>query len=504
MHPMTTSDLFLLLKELGLPADLKPDLSRLFDAIDAGHTALKLDRGRDESWSRALNNEDLCQLLAVNHQFLQIRRHFAQEKRVAADLRRRALSRTNPALIDPLHFMPHADSSQQAAIVGAAARTLSMVSGGPGTGKTTTAAAIVAAKLRLLGETPRISLVAPTGKAAARLTESFQAAVSNMDQPDTRLNEVVATTIHRQINTLGDSQVVLVDEASMVSLDLFDRLLKALSPDSHVILMGDPNQLASIEAGNILKTISESEGLSSHCFKLTNRHRIQGQETLATLQDLCLRGDSEGFIECIRESDVFWEPNRSADHLKTYLFNGLKPYLDSVKTAKQPERSEFQCLTAINEGIGGRRFVNHLVQAECQQLGLRGVGERLLVTENQPSLGIFNGDIGVVIDSNDTLNPQVQFDTLSTPLMRNQLGWVEPAWAISIHRSQGSEYQSVLVCLPEPGSIESRFRPNRELLYTALTRAKQSVGLFASERMLQSALQHTTQRITCLGYFLNE
>jgi exodeoxyribonuclease V alpha subunit len=102
--------------------------------------------------------------------------------------------------------------------------------------------------------------------------------------------------------------VVLIDEASMVSLDLFDRLLKALSPDSHIILMGDPNQLASVEAGNILKTISESESLSSHCFKLTNRHRIQGQETLATLQDLCLGATPRGFIECIRESVSFGSP----------------------------------------------------------------------------------------------------------------------------------------------------------------------------------------------------
>src|SRR6056300_1402686 len=108
MHPMTTSDLFLLLQQLGLPTDLKPDLSRLFDAIDAGHTALELDPARQESWLRVLNNEDLSQLLAVNHQFLQIRRHCAQEKRVAKELRRRALSRTNSAPIDPLQFMPHA------------------------------------------------------------------------------------------------------------------------------------------------------------------------------------------------------------------------------------------------------------------------------------------------------------------------------------------------------------------------------------------------------------
>ncbi|HBC48819.1 MAG TPA: hypothetical protein DCZ18_04140 [Gammaproteobacteria bacterium] len=107
MHPMTTSDLFLLLQQLGLPADLKPELSQLFDAIDAGHTALQLDRASEESWSRALNQKDLSQLLAVNHQFLQIRRHSAQEKRVALELRRRALTRINSAPIDPLHFMPH-------------------------------------------------------------------------------------------------------------------------------------------------------------------------------------------------------------------------------------------------------------------------------------------------------------------------------------------------------------------------------------------------------------
>ena len=103
---MTTSDLFFLLQQLGLPADLKPELSQLFDAIDAGHTALQLDRASEESWSRALNQNDLSQLLAVNHQFLQIRRHSAQEKRVALELRRRALTRINPAPIDPLHFMP--------------------------------------------------------------------------------------------------------------------------------------------------------------------------------------------------------------------------------------------------------------------------------------------------------------------------------------------------------------------------------------------------------------
>ena len=148
-------------------------------------------------------------------------------------------------------------------------------------------------------------------------------------------------------------------------------------------------------------------------------------------------------------------------------------------------------------------MINHLAQVETQRRGLNGFGERLLVTENQPGIGVFNGDIGVVIDAYDSGNPRVEFDTVDQPLRKNQLGSVESAWAISIHRSQGSEYQSVLICLPEPVMVRSRFRPSRELLYTALTRAKESVQLFATEKMLIQAISRTSHRETCLDHFLN-
>jgi len=148
-------------------------------------------------------------------------------------------------------------------------------------------------------------------------------------------------------------------------------------------------------------------------------------------------------------------------------------------------------------------MINHLAQVETQRLGLNGFGERLLVTENQPGIGVFNGDIGVIIDAYDSGNPRVQFDNIDQPLRKNQLGSVELAWAISIHRSQGSEYQSVFICLPEPVTVRSRFKPSRELLYTALTRAKESVQLFATETMVDQAISKTTHRVTCLDHFLN-
>jgi len=501
MHPMTSADVLQLLESEGLPETLKVSVTQLFEAIQQGHTAQQLSNEDTELWMQTLASSELSTLFAINHSALQIRRHFAQESRVADALKKLS---GHPALnidLDPKHLMPHADESQQKAIVGAASQRLSIVTGGPGTGKTTTAAAIVATKRTLFQRQPRVSLIAPTGKAAARLTESFQTAMTEM--PMAELTPVVATTIHRQLKELHSADIVLVDEASIVSLDLFDQLLKSLGKDAHLILMGDPNQLASVEAGSILKVITESSALAGHWFRLTQRHRIQGQEALAQLQDLCLLGDSDRFIEGLQDLGIFWESQQQVDRLEQALLEGYREYFNEIQRAVVPASPNFQCLTAISEGTGGRRMINHLAQVETQRRGLNGFGERLLVTENQPGIGVFNGDIGVVIDAYDSGNPRVEFDTVDQPLRKNQLGSVESAWAISIHRSQGSEYQSVLICLPEPVMVRSRFRPSRELLYTALTRAKESVQLFATEKMLIQAISRTSHRETCLDHFLN-
>ena len=500
MHPMTSADVFKLLESEGLPQSLQASVTQLFEGIQQGHTAQQLSNEEADLWAQTFSESDIATLFAVNHGALQIRRHFAQESRVASALKKHSSHPGITISIDPKRLMPHADGSQQKAIVGAASRRLSIVTGGPGTGKTTTAAAIVAAKRTLFQRQPRVILVAPTGKAAVRLTESFQAAISQM--PTVDLEPVVATTIHRQLKELNSADIVLIDEASMVSLDLFDQLLKSLAQDAHLILMGDPNQLASVEAGSILKVITESSALSGNCFQLTQRHRIEGQEVLAELQDLCLSGDPQRFSQGLKDLAIFWESNQRSDRLETALFDGYQQYFMDLQRAVVHVSPNFQCLTAISERTGGRRMINHLAQAEAQRLGLNGLGERLLVTENQPGIGVFNGDIGVIIDSYDTPNPRVQFDNVDQPLRKNQLGSVESAWAISIHRSQGSEYQSVLICLPEPVTSRSRFKPSRELLYTALTRARESVQLFATEAMIQQALSRTTHRVTCLDHFL--
>jgi exodeoxyribonuclease V alpha subunit len=501
MHPMTSGDVFNFIKEAGLPRQLEASVTQLFEAIHQGHTAQHLSNEEADRWAQTLTNSELATLFAVNHDALQIRRHFAQESRVADALQKRSRLPTLTISVDPRELMPDADPSQTRAIVGAAKQHLAIVTGGPGTGKTSTAAAIVAAKRALFERQPRIALIAPTGKAAVRLTKSFHAAISTMPLVD--LEPVLATTIHRQLKELDSADIVLIDEASMVSLDLFDRVLKSLADHAHLVLMGDPNQLASVEAGSILKVLTESNRLSHHCFELTQRHRIGGQATLAQLQDLCLSGDSEQFIQGLRDSGTFWEDNQRVDRLQSALINGYRPYFEGLQRTRTPVSPDFQCLTAISEGVGGRRMINHLVRGETQRLGLNGFGERLLITENQAGIGVFNGDIGTVVDCYDSPNPRVQFENLDQPLRKNQLGSVESAWAISIHRSQGSEYQSVFICLPEPITSQSGFKPSRELIYTALTRAKESIQLFATESMIAQAISQTTHRATCLNHFLN-
>ena len=302
----------------------------------------------------------------------------------------------------------------------------------------------------------------------------------------------MATTIHRQLKELSSADIVLIDEASMVSLDLFDRLLKSLGQDTHLILMGDPNQLASVEAGSILKVITESNTLSHHCFKLTQRHRIEGHEALAQLQDLCLSGDSQRFIQGLKDSGMFWEDNQRVDRLQGALIDGYQQYFKGLQRALIEASPDFQCLTAISEGVGGRRMINHLAQVETQRLGSL---VSIIVTANQPGIGVFNGDIGIVIDSM-TRQIRVRFDNLDQPL-RKPIGPVESAWAISIHRSydQNTNLYS-FACLSQ--AHRSHVSSQVESMFTLRSQEPKNRSDFLHESMIDRAILQTTCRVTVL------
>lgn len=506
MHNQTEQAVLNLLLAEGLPSTLRSAVRRLFLRIQEGHTAVLLGAEEQDAWEQspwATGNAAMAPLWVTNG-WLQTGRHRAQEARVAGELKRRAASIATDSL-EPLALMPQADASQQAAIVGAMSRQLSLILGGPGSGKTTTAAAIIAAKYHQLShiERPAIALLAPTGKAAVRLTESFQNALARMPESLKPVLDAKATTIHRQLDQLGDCDLILVDEASMVSLDLMDRMLSRLRPEAHLILMGDPHQLASVEAGSVLSTLAHSAAFTSDRFILTGRHRTEAGRGLNQIQDLCLAGDLEGFKEALQALQIPWMQPQGGASLEAYIQDGYAPYFSAIQAGQTRAIPAFQCLTSISSGVGGRHWVNRLVSQQAAARGLDGLGHRILITENQPALDLYNGDIGVYQHRQTDPAPEIWISGSERTVQRHQINQPETAYAISIHRSQGSEYADVLVCLPEPPE-RSRYQPSRELLYTALTRAKQSIALFASESQLAAALATPTHRDSCLEHFLAE
>ena len=491
------------LKRTGLPEQLEPVISRLFANIKDGHTALQLTASDTQvlSDSHFVTTDAGQQLLCLTNNRLQLARHAAQEQRVARALMRRVASIT-PSKVDAKTIMPAADRSQLDAIEGASQRAFAMILGGPGTGKTTTAAALVSALcLRHPSPHPRIALLAPTGKAAVRLTSAFHAALSRAAPNPKIPSDILATTVHRQLDSLGARDIVLVDEASMISLDLMDRLLRQLNPEATLILMGDPHQLASVEAGSVFSTLAQTPALKTSQFQLSHRHRISAATELKTLQDSCLAGDVAGFFEAIEVTHTPWFQATEIDRLKTAVVDGYKTYFNHLSQGNELAEPDFQVLTSIASGQGGRHSINAWMTDALREHGLQGVGQRILVTENQDTLGLSNGDIGTVLDPITATDRRVAFPHRTEFVNLAQVTAPEPAFAISIHRAQGSEYSDVLVSLPEVPST-SPFQPTRELLYTALTRAKRSVSLFGSRQMLTNAIQTPTRRFTCLDVFL--
>lgn len=493
------------LRRTGLPGTFDPLISRLLAHIMQGHTALELTSSEAQALddSGFMRSEAGPQLLVMTQNRLQSARHAAQEQRVARALMRRT-GRMTESTVDAKTFMPNADASQLAAIEGASQRAFSMILGGPGTGKTSTAAALVSALCsQHPSANPRIALLAPTGKAAVRLTGAFHQALGQATPNPKIPADIDATTVHRQLDVLGSRDIVLVDEASMISLDLMDRLLNQLNPDATLILMGDPHQLASVEAGSVFATLATTSALETGQFQLTHRHRSAGITALESLQDACLAGDVTQFFEAIEETHTPWFQATEIERLQTEVLNGYQSYLNELSQQGRASEPNFQVLTSVASGVGGRHSINAWMVDALRSSGLQGVGQRILVTENQEALGLSNGDIGTVLDPLTADDRRVAFLNRAAPVNLSQIASPEPAFAISIHRAQGSEYLDVMVSLPEVPAT-SPFRPTRELLYTALTRAKRSVSLFGSQQMLIDAIQTPTRRFTCLDVFLEQ
>ena len=480
-------------------------------------------------WEEAVVESRVAAYGVVHHDLgrLYLDRYWREECQVADDLASRAglpvmvdAERLTSALGAAFPGTGYAEQ-REAARVCCTHRT-AIITGGPGTGKTTTIARLIASLMALDGSRLRVALGAPTGKAAARITQAVQAETTKHDFPLAAadvVSSLSATTIHRLLGWRPESRnrfrhdranplpfdVVVVDETSMVSLSQLARLLEAVPPHARLVLVGDADQLTSVEAGAVLRDLVDGLGEGSHAVAhLRTSHRFRG--AIAELADAVRVGDSAAALS-ILESD---DPSAAlVDDIEPAVREAARDLHDAAdrgdRGAALAALGRHQLLCAHNSGPFGARWWNREVASWlATSLGvdyLRGwyPGQPLLVTENDYSLGLFNGDTGVVVRDPETGRLSALLGdgaaAQGRDLHLSRLAEVTTAHAMTVHRAQGSQYDEVSVVLPEPGSRLL----TRELFYTAVTRARHTVRVRGSREAVVAAVEQRAVRATGLA-----
>lgn len=481
-------------------------------------------------------------------------RNWRHERELADALlaRRDARTRTTPDTLesdlDALfgNEQPLATTRQREAVARVIGARLLVLTGGPGTGKTSTVVRMLAMLLRHaqtagLPAQPAIALAAPTGKAAQRLGQAiahgkaalferldpaspFRALLDQIPQGEARtLHRLLGfrpagnTFVHGRANPLA-ADIVVVDEASMVDLALMRQLFDALRADACLVIVGDPGQLASVDAGSVLADIvaatppAPEPPLAQDIVTLDHVWRAQGSLARGVA---ALRGADHGWLEGLLAHggddalgfEACAEPARLRARIVAWLEQHAGVYTRLFDRHAQPADAlsalrECQLLCALREGPFGVAGVNALV---TRWLGERHgfdparawyAGRPVIVTRNDAARGLFNGDIGIALEDADGLRVWFESsDRDGRPALRGHsprvLPACETAWAITVHRSQGSEYADIAVVLP-PDPDNPLL--TRELVYTAVSRARRQALLWAAPDVLRAAVARTTRR----------
>jgi exodeoxyribonuclease V alpha subunit len=443
-----------------------------------------------------------------------------------------------------------APDRQRVAAAAAATEWNTILAGGPGTGKTHTAARILALLYRLHGPGLRVALAAPTGKAAGALTEAVARQGPDLGLPD----GLTAKTLHRLLGLrrYGGRRsrydatnqlpydVVVVDETSMVSLTLMAQLLAALPATARLILLGDPDQLTSVDAGAVLgdlvhrpQTRSLSEDLvalvatdlgaatttgesaldnderrqlSRGVVRLTRGRRFNA--SIAALADAIRQGRVDETLRLLNnptEQSVTLCPPADFETVRADIASSGMELVAAaergdVESALAALRSH-RLLCAHREGPFGQRYWADLVRdwtaaAVGHPLDPSHFypGQPLLITANDYEAAVFNGDIGVVVAGTDGLRAAIDRGGDPLLLQPSTFSSVQTAYAMTVHRSQGSQYEAVLVVLPADTSPLL----TRQLLYTAVTRAQQRVRILATEESVAAAVSRQARRASGL------
>ena len=437
---------------------------------------------------------------------------------------------------------------QQIAALQALTRKLTIITGGPGTGKTTIVARIILLLNELAPAPLQIRLAAPTGKAAMRLGQSLAAASNVMERP-------VVQTLHRLLGMRRDERtyryhadnpitadVLIVDEASMIDLPMMHRILTAIPKDCRLILTGDPDQLPSVEVGNVLADIcsrkvgyskafhdlvrdiagvslpvdSSGDPLSDVICRLQVSYRFSPDKGIGGLSHHVIQRNPD-----MPENDTGIEILDPAQ-LKTSGGNNLlmaeyRDYFSLLHQRKEDPSTlvrafdQTRILAPMREGPLGIEDLNNRIETTLEKRGLKNPfsdiyhGKPILILHNDYNLDLYNGDVGICIGDGD--HPMVAFisdDGEIRMMLASRLPPHETCFAMTVHKSQGSEYDAVTLIMPTSLTAGSEQLMNRELVYTAITRAKSKVKLYCTQDIWKLCMTNSQPRVSGLADFFSE
>ncbi|MBE2179096.1 MAG: exodeoxyribonuclease V subunit alpha [Chthoniobacterales bacterium] len=535
-----TPDIPWLSTEWGLPSEAARAVMSLTAAAAEGSTACIVTEPLPE-WGNAAADAEadaitpLVLIKANGHTYLQSRRLFDAESTIARKLAAfasRTLESADEALLGTLFPHDGHDDMQRRAVRMVKERRLTVISGGPGTGKTFTSTRALAYLLAQGTKPSAIRIAAPTGKAADRVRSSVSATMRTLpvDFPvDPRALRSVAEscgTLHRLLaynpvlgrcryNTANrlPCSVLLIDECSMVDVFAWRAVLDALPDDARLVLVGDSCQLESVGIGNVFRELVEwrvsgSGPLADCIVELGTFHRFESQSALGQLGQMIRAGDADGVVAMLANarsgsgtSGLCWVDSEDQPLSVDQLPPPVREQLEGVAAAATPEEA-LRLLSRVCVLSAQRRFaigadaINLRIDRHFVKSG--HVRNRpIIISTNDPATDLHNGSVGIIHRELDGTQ-RAWFEDAAGALRSlpvSKLPDHNPAWAITIHRSQGSEYDDVFVSLPREESPLA----TRELLYTAITRARRNLWIAGDLAAVRSAVSATSKRCTMIS-----
>jgi exodeoxyribonuclease V alpha subunit len=537
----------------------------LFDEIEE---STNLEAPELQSWKEALQESPLVgapgefkPLILDEGGRLYLHKLWHYERSLAEQLIERSTPKENEVDIDQLKngldrlFLDQTDNEvdwQRVAAAASVRNQLSIISGGPGTGKTSTVVCVMALLLEQFSDQERglnIALSAPTGKAAARLKDSITSAKQdlNVSEEVRRAIPDETMTLHQLLGArrhtssfrfdeenLLPYDIVVVDEASMVDQALMSKLINALLEDTQLILLGDKDQLASVEAGSVLGDICNldqnqfskemarwlakldlsvpeefvtdaSQPLTDHIALLTKSYRFGRESGIAQLAESVNIGDSNRAIEVLESdtySDVSLNSVQEQSDFEDILNQKVISYVQNILESNSVDEAldvfeRFCILSPHRRGPRGVEFLNRYVEKILQQQALIPKyeqwypGRPVIVNTNDYTLRLHNGDTGICLpDEKGQLKVYFRHQGQVRGIAPGRLHNFSTAFALTVHKSQGSEFEEVFIVLPSSSSKVL----SRELIYTAITRARTDITILGSQSILKQSISKKIQR----------